>query len=97
MYSIYFQWPVCHTRGAAQGQRINITDPIVTTHTYTTPSQYQWRSQTFIFGGANRTPKARDHLGGPGVHAPPRKFWNLESLKCDFKHFGGEILQNSED
>jgi hypothetical protein len=22
----------------------------------------QWRSQTFIFGGANRTPKARDHL-----------------------------------
>jgi hypothetical protein len=23
--------------------------------------------------------------------------WNLESLKCNFKHFGGEILQNSED
>jgi hypothetical protein len=24
----------------------------------------QWRSQTFIFGGAKRTPKARDHLWG---------------------------------
>jgi hypothetical protein len=48
MYSIYFQWPVCHTRGAAQGQRINITDPIVTTHTYTTPSQYMQLYTYFV-------------------------------------------------
>ena len=58
----------------------------------------QWRSQTFIFGGAKRTPKARDHLGRSGGMHPRENFeTDLESLKCDFKHFGGEILQNSED
>jgi hypothetical protein len=44
----------------------------------------------------SRTPKAWDMLDGSGGMLP-RKIWNLESLKCDFKRFGGEILQNSKD
>jgi hypothetical protein len=34
----------------------------------------QWRSQTFIFGGAKRTPKARDHLGGSEGILPRENF-----------------------
>ena len=34
----------------------------------------QWRSQTFIFGGAKRSPKARDHLGGSGGMHPRENF-----------------------
>ena len=34
----------------------------------------QWRSQTFIFGGAKRTPKARDPLGGSGGMHPRENF-----------------------
>ena len=33
------------------------------------------------------------HARGVWGHAPR----NLESLKCDFKRFGGQILQNSKD
>ena len=32
-----------------------------------------------------------------GGIAPQNKFWVLGSLKCYFLHFGGIILQNSED
>jgi hypothetical protein len=49
-----------------------------------------------FLGGEANAEGARPSMGVRG-HAPPGKFWNLESLKCDFKHFGGEILQNSED
>jgi hypothetical protein len=60
-------------------------------------SYFQWRSQTFIFGGGEANAEGARPSRVVRGHAPPGKFWNLESLKCDFKHFGGEILQNSED
>jgi hypothetical protein len=62
-----------------------------------TSSWIQWRSQTFIFGGGEANAEGARPSRVVRGHAPPGKFWNLESLKCDFKHFGGEILQNSED
>ena len=48
----------------------------------------QWRNNPTFFGGggAKRTAMAWDS-----------KIWNLDTRKCDLKHFGGEILQNSED
>jgi hypothetical protein len=46
-------------------------------------------------GGEANAEGARLSRGVRG-HAHPGKFWNLESLKCDFKHLGGEILQNAE-
>jgi hypothetical protein len=51
---------------------------------------------SFLGGGEANAEGARPSKG-VGGHATSGKFWNLESLKCDFKHFGGEILQNSED
>jgi hypothetical protein len=51
---------------------------------------------SFLGGGEANAEGARPSRGVRG-HATSGKFWNLESLKCDFKHFGGEILQNSED
>jgi hypothetical protein len=58
---------------------------------------FQWCSQTFILGGGEANAEGARPSRGVRGHAPPGKFWNLESLKCDFKHFGGEILQNSKD
>ena len=57
----------------------------------------QWRSQTFIFGGAKRTPKARDPLGGSGGACTPAKILKSRVPAMRFQAFGGEILQNSED
>jgi hypothetical protein len=39
-----------------------------------TLAKLQWRSQTFIFGGAKRTPKARGHVGGSGGILPRENF-----------------------
>jgi hypothetical protein len=60
-------------------------------------SARQWRRQPFKSGGDFRAVKARDTSRGVRGHAPPENFWNLESLKYDFLHFQGKIIQNSEN
>jgi hypothetical protein len=35
--------------------------------------------------------------GGASGEGARHFFWNLESLKYDFLHFQGKIIQNSED
>jgi hypothetical protein len=59
----------------------------------------QWRSQTlfFFWWGSEAHAEGLRPSRGFRAHAPTGKCWNLESLKCDFKHFWDEILQNSED
>ena len=47
----------------------------------------QWRRQPFKSGWDFRAVKARDTSGG----------YNLESLKYNFLHFQGKIIQNSKD
>jgi hypothetical protein len=58
---------------------------------------HQWRRQPFKCGGYFRAVKTRDTSMGIRGYATPENFWNLESLKYDFLHFQGKIIQNSED
>jgi hypothetical protein len=57
--------------------------------------RYSGVARALCWGGG-RMPKAWESLRGTGA-CSPGKFWNLESLKCDFKHLLGDILENSED
>jgi hypothetical protein len=83
---VYEAWERCkkrdfHTEGKnSENWRIKAADILEGLQDQTTSYNTgifrpdQWRSQTFIFGGANRTPKARDHLGWSGGMHPRENF-----------------------
>ena len=42
--------------------------------------------------GQTKQQRRKKHLGGSGT-CPPETFWDLESLKCHFLHFGGQFYR----